>query len=1008
MGVDAGSVYTSIRIRLTDLDNDLKGVYSRLDQLEAKIAKTTVPAKKNFKDMFAAVVTGQAALGLAKKGFELLVSSIKNSINVASESQEMISKYGEVFDGMGGQAEDAAKRFADSFDLAGATAKEMLANTGNLLQGMGATKEESLDMSVSVNTLAADLASFTNNQGGASAASEAITKALLGEKESMKTLGIAILDSDVNARVAKNGQSELTGTALKLAKAQATLQLITEQASNAIGDYARTSDSVANSQKRAAERTKELQIAIGTGLGGAVKLASNLWSGFAEGLTKVINRSSSIGKLTGATDNLIASSREYNTITNTLTSSSNNLSEAERGVLNARKDLLAQQISQQAIELAKAYKDEYTALGKAENKTKGLTSEQSGLIKKQDELKQNILNVDKIWSTLTESEKDAYRSLSDSSGKYTSVVEKDEAAKIYITSLYRDSLTLVQRKIGEVNSKLIDSTNTTNTFKNKNQEALYAIARAVNDGTISIAQFSGTSNAGYTKFYNDVMAATVEVKKQDAAQKALADAEQDAAAKQEAADKNNLTVSEQITARKKALKEYTKDMASATADYNSGVSDQKKYLSDSAAASKKYADALSEAGYSADEASIGGRALAEQQKKLIEYGNSLKDQNLKEYYSKLSVTIGDSTSDIDKQLASLEKSRQESLKNAESFGLVGDALQKVKDDTNAAYDALRDKTVSDGINNVTKAVDALTTKQLSGVEASNAEVEASRNATIKEIQDKVQVGEAQDELIKKVNEYYDALKDDEAIKAFRENVSDAISTVSSTIGSIGDLVSALYDRQEDLLEQQKEDELEAAGVSEETAVETAQAKYDAAVAEGDAETIAEAQKALKKAQIEEDYTKKLAELQYQSAMVAWGFQLTQTTASAAMSIINAFNAAMQLPGPVAIVSAPVYEALAIASGAASVAAVAAAMPVKSYASGGIVAPSSSGTIVRVAENGSAEGIFNAGESGKALIDSFTSSMLKNMGTNNNSQTIILKVDGTTLAKIVTRKQRNGD
>jgi len=76
MGVDAGSVYSSIRIRLTDLDNDLKGVYARLGQLEANITKTTVPAQKNFKDMFAAVFTGQAALELAKKGLDLLVSGI--------------------------------------------------------------------------------------------------------------------------------------------------------------------------------------------------------------------------------------------------------------------------------------------------------------------------------------------------------------------------------------------------------------------------------------------------------------------------------------------------------------------------------------------------------------------------------------------------------------------------------------------------------------------------------------------------------------------------------------------------------------------------------------------------------------------------------------------------------------------------------------------------------------------------------------------------------------------
>jgi hypothetical protein len=290
MSVDAGSVYSSIRVRLGDLDNDLKGVYARLGQLESNITKSSIKSQSSFGDMFKAVVTGQAVLDLAKKGFTSLSEGIKESIKVSVDAQEMISKYDVVFSGMGDQAEEAANRFSKAFDLAGATSKEMLSNTGNLLQGMGATKEESLDMSVAVNTLASDLASFTNNEGGAKSASEAITKALLGEKESMKTLGIAILDSDVNIQVAKNGQDKLTGTALKLAKAQATLQLITEQSKNAIGDYARTSDSAANSQKRAAEATKELQIQVGGALNGVLRTSANLWTGVSTAVSETIKR----------------------------------------------------------------------------------------------------------------------------------------------------------------------------------------------------------------------------------------------------------------------------------------------------------------------------------------------------------------------------------------------------------------------------------------------------------------------------------------------------------------------------------------------------------------------------------------------------------------------------------------------------------------------------------------------------------------------------------------------
>jgi len=164
----------------------------------------------------------------------------------------------------------------------------MLANTGNLLQGFGATRSESLAMSEAVNTLAADLASFTNYSGGAKGASEALTKALLGERESAKSLGIAILESDVQAQLAKNGTADLTGEALKLAKAQATLEIITRQAKNSTNDYARTQDSTSNTVKRAGESTKELQVQVGTFLNPTVETAATLWGKVATALADVI------------------------------------------------------------------------------------------------------------------------------------------------------------------------------------------------------------------------------------------------------------------------------------------------------------------------------------------------------------------------------------------------------------------------------------------------------------------------------------------------------------------------------------------------------------------------------------------------------------------------------------------------------------------------------------------------------------------------------------------------
>ena len=78
----------------------------------------------------------------------------------------------------------------------------MLGSTGDLLTGMGATAETALDLSTKTQRLAVDLASFSNYQGGAKGASEALTKAMLGERESVKALGIVISEANVKQKIA--------------------------------------------------------------------------------------------------------------------------------------------------------------------------------------------------------------------------------------------------------------------------------------------------------------------------------------------------------------------------------------------------------------------------------------------------------------------------------------------------------------------------------------------------------------------------------------------------------------------------------------------------------------------------------------------------------------------------------------------------------------------------------------------------------------------------------------
>jgi len=262
----------------TDFQAKTKGVEKTADRASTSVGKS-----------FDGMKLKSIAMGIAASAAVVkTIGFLKDSAKAAIDAQETFSKFDVVFSGMESAAESAAKQFQDSFDLAGVTAKKMLSDTGNLLTGFGATKEQALELSVSVNTLASDLASFTNYSGGAEGASQALTKAMLGERESIKQLGIVIREEDINQKLLARGQQDLTGNALNLAKAQATLEIAMEQGKNAIGDYQRTHDSAANTLKRAKEATTELQVAIGTALSPSVSLLGSLWATVAEKLAAVI------------------------------------------------------------------------------------------------------------------------------------------------------------------------------------------------------------------------------------------------------------------------------------------------------------------------------------------------------------------------------------------------------------------------------------------------------------------------------------------------------------------------------------------------------------------------------------------------------------------------------------------------------------------------------------------------------------------------------------------------
>jgi hypothetical protein len=219
----------------------------------------------------------------------------KSMINAASDATETASKFNQVFDTVEGKANKVADEFSKSFGVAGSTARQMIGDTGDLLVGFGFTGDAALKMAKDVNELASDLASFQNFSGGAKGASIALTKALLGETESAKSLGIVIRQTTPEFRKNVETIQRAQGVTLLQAKSIEILRIATSQSRKAVGDVNRTWADYANVQRRSDEATKNLSesfgrllIPLATTLQNVMTRVANRISQLSPGMKKVV------------------------------------------------------------------------------------------------------------------------------------------------------------------------------------------------------------------------------------------------------------------------------------------------------------------------------------------------------------------------------------------------------------------------------------------------------------------------------------------------------------------------------------------------------------------------------------------------------------------------------------------------------------------------------------------------------------------------------------------------
>ena len=206
-------------------------------------------------------LAGIAVTALGSIGF---TNFVKDSVSAASDLNESLNAvnvaYGDAAEAVLKLGESSAKSMGvaqTEFNAAAvrfsAFAERVVGEGGNVAGFIG-----------DITTRAADFASVFNID--VSEALAVFQSGLSGEAEPLKRFGINLLESEVKAYALRTGLIEVGETMTEQQKVQARYGLLMESTAKTAGDFANTSDGLANSQRILSASFTNIQATIGTAL----------------------------------------------------------------------------------------------------------------------------------------------------------------------------------------------------------------------------------------------------------------------------------------------------------------------------------------------------------------------------------------------------------------------------------------------------------------------------------------------------------------------------------------------------------------------------------------------------------------------------------------------------------------------------------------------------------------------------------------------------------------------
>ena len=238
---------------------ETKGLTDGLNKANQQVSGASGKIGSAFKKIGVAV----AAAGVAASAFAVKLGV--DAVKAASDLSETVAKAGQIFGTSAKQVEDFAASAAATLGQSKQQALDAASTFAVFGKSAGLAGDDLVKFSTDFTVLASDLASFNNTTPDE--AITAIGSALRGEAEPLRRFGVLLDDASLRAAALELGIVSTTKNALTpQQKVLAAQELIFKQTGDAQGDFARTSDGLANSQRILTAQIENVKTSIGTAL----------------------------------------------------------------------------------------------------------------------------------------------------------------------------------------------------------------------------------------------------------------------------------------------------------------------------------------------------------------------------------------------------------------------------------------------------------------------------------------------------------------------------------------------------------------------------------------------------------------------------------------------------------------------------------------------------------------------------------------------------------------------